>query len=174
MAPSPTGAQRAAIPVPTPETPYFNLTPALQAFYAARGLWSGSQPQGWLAGALLGPMGGPACYWYVSPSGLRQMRADMAEHGYRGMKSQAVGQHLSRMREALRMAGEEAPAVSATHQRGDAPVPGPDVAPANPFAPLAIPARGRARDAFIKHCFDSVRELVDFQQTGEYPQGGRQ
>lgn len=151
--------------------PYFNFTDRLQAFYAARGMWTNGRPCGPLA-AMLGPVapfGAPGgVVFYVGPAQVAALMRDLAENGPRGMGGTALAQHLRRLREALKRAGEpvaDRPTVARN----------PAADPAScPFTPLVIPPPGRARAAFEKHVFDCLRDVVDFQQTSAYVGGARE
>jgi len=159
----------------TPAAAYIHLTTNMQAFYAGRGMWLDGQPRGVLASML-----GERCPWagqygnvsfWVTPEQIQALRTDFATCTARcALSGQQAGQFLRRLREAEARSGLP---VFAQRAIGGSPSP---QAPARasalaamPFTPLVCPPAGtRARQAFEKHVFDCLRDVVDFQQTSAY------
>lgn len=150
----------------TPGTPYFNLTPALQAFYAARGMWINGEPCSMLAGLL-----GPRVPWpsstgvgfWVSCDQITGLIQDLAANGRLGLSGQRVGQAIRRLREQARRYGKPAAAAVGTVQQPAFALPPP------PFAPLLCPPTGtRARKAFEHHVMQCLREVITFSQGSTY------
>ncbi len=150
----------------TPGTAYVSITPALQAFYAARGMWANKQPCSTLAG-MLGPRAGWDCAYgyvqfFVSRENLIALTQDLRANGLRGLSSQQVAQTLRRFREAAARAGDSvvAPIAPDTHQQG--------ACAAVPFEPLVCPVNGKARKTFERHVMESLHEVITFSQQSIY------
>lgn len=150
---------------PTPGTPFFNLTPALQAFYASRGMWANRQPCSTLAGML-----GPRVPWdsnagiafYVNAEQLATLAQDIAANGRRGLSGQQVGQALRRLREAATRAGTQPLWATPNRQPPNALAP-------QPFEPLICPPAGsKARFAFEHHLMQCLREVITLSQGSTY------
>jgi hypothetical protein len=99
------------------------------------------------------------------------LRTDFATCTARcALSGQQAGQFLRRLREAETRSGLP---VFAQRAIGGSPAPQAparaSVLAAMPFTPLVCPPAGtRARQAFEKHVFDCLRDVVDFQQTSAY------
>lgn len=153
-------------------TPYFNLTCALQGFYAARGMWVNGKPQGALAAMLgdMAPFGSSSgLVFYMTPEQIGELMRDIAENGHRGMNHWQVAQALRRLRESLKRSGSPDACqlnmpIQRQQPRSNAHC------TLRPFEPLVVPAGGRARKAFEKHVMDCVRAVVDFSQESIYMQ----
>lgn len=162
---------------PAPGAPYLNLSDAMQAFYARRGMWRDGAPAGMLAQWL-----GERCPWtgygpivahWIAPGGLDALAADaLAAPPQAWQTYHQRAQFLRRLREAGQRAGMT-PAAS-IGSAAEAAAPGAAVValpPAVPFEPLRVPTGGKARAAFEVHVMRTVRELVEFTQGSMYSAG---
>lgn len=150
--------------IPTPGTAYISITPALQAFYAARGMWLNG-PCSTLASML-----GPRCPWpspygtqfFVSRTQLAALMQDLVQHGPLGLTGKQIGQTLRRMREAAERAGDHLPPhapACRTHPAGKT----------QPFDPLVCPPPGsKARQAFEWHVMESLHAVIARSQESTY------
>lgn len=150
--------------------PWVNFSPAMQAFYAVRGMWADGEPRGLLA-TWLGTrtpwktQGDLASFW-LKPEGIEPLMRDVESAPALG--SQQRAQFVRRLREAAHRAGlrQQQP------QQPAAAVVRPSLAPsraaAAPFDPLVSPPPGRARAAFVKHLHDSLRAVVEYSQQSAY------
>jgi hypothetical protein len=169
-----------------PGAAYLHLTPNMQAFYAARGMWIDGRPAGMLSTMLGDPTPwkgqyGAVCFW-VTHGQLQALRDDLAQSNAPAMLStRQIAQFLRRLRDAETRSGLPhyaasallaTPNASAVSPRSRGRVAAPAIPPApgsRPFTELVCPPPGtKARKAFEKHVFDCVRDLVDFQQTAAY------
>ncbi|GAB1389895.1 MAG: hypothetical protein AMXMBFR78_11650 [Rubrivivax sp.] len=152
------------VAAPAAGTPLVHISPQLRALYAARGMWVNGTPQGWLS-TQIGARESPGSNWFfASAAQVRELMRDLAEKGRQVMSPAQLGQLQRRLREALVKAGEAGHWPASTAAAG-----APAAAPAhNPFEPLVVPPAGRAREAFLKHVGDCVRDLVDYSQSSAY------
>jgi hypothetical protein len=157
---------------PAPGTAYFTLSPALQTFYAARGMWINGQPQGALA-SMLGPMAWLGTAWasgqrpisfWASDEQLAALADDLRSVGPRGLNGAQLAQTLRRLREAAVRSGSTLATVPSVRPRETAG----ETAPATPFEPLRCPPAGKAKQCFEEHVMRMIRDFVDFTQSSAY------
>lgn len=160
----------------TPTAAYINLTLAMQAFYAARGMWIDGRPQGALV-SMLGErtpwkMACSAASFWVTPEQIQALRHDLSQSSAaRVLSGQQVGQFMRRLREAEARAG--LPIYAQRVMGAAAPQASTPVSAAHPvpFAPLVCPPAGtKVRQAFEKHVFDCLHDVITFSQQSIYQQ----
>lgn len=151
-----------------PGVPFINLSDAMRAFYARRGMWANGAPRGMLA-LWLGEQLPQHCNYYVSfwttHEGLQAMSADAcAAPPQAWTNHHQRAQFLRRVREAGERAG-----VPAYMQRQTNRMPRGQVPPAAPFAELSVPPVGtKTREAFERHVMKTLREFVEYSQGSAY------
>lgn len=164
-------AETARHPAPpaAPGTPFINLSTAMQAFYARRGMWLDGKPAGLLATWLGDPCPWKVAYdgvaYWTTHAGLHAIRDDAIAAPLQGWTSyHQCAQFLRRLREAEAKAGGKPPyatPLSSTRRVAS-------TTPGAPFEPLSIPAGDKARKAFELHVMTTVREFIDFTQSSAY------
>ncbi|MBY0469147.1 MAG: hypothetical protein K2Q07_09245 [Burkholderiaceae bacterium] len=144
---------------------YVRITPALQRFYAARGMWCNGEPCSALA-AMLGPktpwQSLEGSEFFVTSAQIADLYRDIHDNGRRGLNGHQVGATLRRLREAAARGGVVIGMARPTHN------PSPDVGVATPFEPLICPPPGKARQAFERHVMDCVHDVVARSQESTY------
>lgn len=151
---------------PAAGQPYINLSAAMQAFYARRGMWAKGEPCGMLANWLgtRAPWTNPyyVSYW-TTPTGLAAMVADALDVPSQAWTTpQQRPQFLRRLRES----GERAGVPAHLQLKRDRPC---AVELHRPFSDLSVPAEGtKTREAFERHLMNTLREFVEYTQGSEY------
>ncbi len=150
-------------------TPHIALSPAMQGFYAARGMWAAGSPAGplagWLSEKVAGAVASPPLRYWTTAEGLRCRVADAeAVPAAAWPTYHQKAQWLRGLREAGQRAGIAAQEGPPAPQ----PKPAPVAAAGVPFGRLVIPSGGVARQAFVRHMAASLRDVIDASQSSEW------